>query len=279
MTARNAPCPCRSGKKFKNCHGKLPAKQNIAAITVDRERKRTIFVTKDFLINQIHRDAPTIARSFDKFTDSAMREISAVIAEAVSLLFRHVTNEATDYKGTCAGLLSSALSTFVASVAVAREGHRRPYGAMARGVIESICTVIHIAIEKDALQRFHAGTLQSTKSVTVATKVLEPLGPMYGFLSKSFVHISKTHASLEPTVKYTEDDDALPFIVSTLKANAWLIYVVSELIFRSDMQEPKYWKAMDGGMSYDPSPEQRHWMQRYFEDTISKGKPPPQRSE
>jgi hypothetical protein len=24
MTARNAPCPCGSGKKFKTCHGLLP---------------------------------------------------------------------------------------------------------------------------------------------------------------------------------------------------------------------------------------------------------------
>lgn len=271
--ARNAPCPCGSGKKFKYCHGKnqpFPARDNIAAIAVDHERKRGIFVTKDILLNQIHRDAPAIARSFDKLADRDLREISAVIADAVSLLFRYVAVGATDYLGTCAGLLSSALSTFMASVAVAREGHRRPYGSMARGVIETICTVIHIAIEKDALDRFHQGALQSTKSVSVAKKVLEPLGPMYGLFSNQFVHINKFHASFEPTIKYTAEDEALPFILTTLRSNAWLIYVVAELIFLGDVEEPRYWKPMGEGLAYDPSESERSWLKDYFEGSMLK---------
>jgi hypothetical protein len=271
--ARNAPCSCGSGKKYKYCHGKnlpFPAKENVAAIAIDRERQRTIFVTKDILLNQIHRDAPAIARTFDKLAERDLHEISAVIADAVSLLFRYVTIGATDYLGTCAGLLSSALSTFMASVAVAREGHRRPYGAMARGVIETICTVIHIAVEKDALERFHQGTLQSTKSVSVAKKVLEPLGPMYGFFSNRFVHINKLHASFEPTAKYTAADEALPFILTTLRSNAWLIFVVSELIFLKDVEEPRYWKAMGEGVVYDPSENERIWLKEYFEGSMLK---------
>jgi hypothetical protein len=265
--ARNAPCPCGSGKKFKHCHGKnhpLPSTENISSISVDHERKRTIFVTKDILINQIHRDAPAIARSFDRLTENDMKEISAVVADAISLLHRHVAIDATDYKATCAGLLSSALSTFMASVAVAREGHRRPYGSIARGVIETVCTVLHIAVEDGALEKFHKGALQSTKSVSVAKKVLEPLGPMYGMLSNRFVHINKSHAIFEPTIKYTKGDEALPFILSTLRSNAWLIFVVAELVFHSDVREPRYWKAIGEGFVYDPTDDQRGWLERYF---------------
>jgi hypothetical protein len=273
---RNAPCPCGSGKKLKYCHGKnqpFPARDNIAGITFDYERKRTIVVTKDILLNQIHRDAPAIARSFDKLADRDLREISAVIADAVSLHFRYVAVGATDYLGTCAGLLSSALSTFMASVAVAREGHRRPYGSMARGVIETICTVIHIAVEKDALDRFHQDTLQSTKSVSVAKKVLEPLGPMYGLFSNQFVHINRLHASFEPTIKYAVDDEALPFILATLRSNAWLIYAVAELIFLKDVTEPRYWKPMGEGIVYDPSESEKIWLKEYFEGSILKADP------
>lgn len=264
MPPRNAPCPCGSRKKFKHCHGKNLRQENISSISVDHERKRTVFVTKDILINQIHRGAPAIARSFDELAENDIHEISAVVADAVSLLLRHIAVGATDYQATCAGLLSSALSTFMASVAVAREGHRRPYGSMARGVIETICTVLHIAVEEGALERFHNGTLQSTKSVSVAKKVIEPLGPMYGILSKLFVHINRAHAAFEPTIKYTKEDEALAFILASLRSNAWLIFVVAELVFHQDVREPRYWKARGNGFLYNPTVDERGWLERYL---------------
>ncbi|WP_374991567.1 SEC-C metal-binding domain-containing protein [Bradyrhizobium sp. LHD-71] len=70
MTQRNAPCPCGSGKKFKHRHGKVPAKNNIAGILLDAENNRRIVVTKDFLLNQLHRDGPKVARSFDRLNES-----------------------------------------------------------------------------------------------------------------------------------------------------------------------------------------------------------------
>jgi hypothetical protein len=134
---RNVPCPCGSGRKFRYCHGKkFPAFENISSISVDHEAKRTVFVTKDLLVNQLQRDGPAIARSFDKLASEDIAEISAVIADALSLLYRHVNLSETGYKATCAALLSSALSTFIASIEVARHGYRRPYGSLARGIVE-----------------------------------------------------------------------------------------------------------------------------------------------
>jgi hypothetical protein len=140
----NAPCPCGSKRKFRYCHGKkFPAMENISSITVDNENKRTIFVTKDVLVNQLCRDGPAIAASFDKLAKEDLREISSVIADALSLLYRHVNPGEEDYKATCAALLSSALSTFIASIEVARHGYRRPYGSIARGIVEVLSTVLH----------------------------------------------------------------------------------------------------------------------------------------
>lgn len=90
---RNAPCPCGSGKKFKHCHGKnrpYPSIENVASLRIDHERKRTVFVTKDILVNQIQRDGPVIARSFDAIAKKDIEEISAVIADAVSLIYNHI---------------------------------------------------------------------------------------------------------------------------------------------------------------------------------------------
>jgi hypothetical protein len=111
-TKPNAPCPCGSGRKFRYCHGKnLPPFDKVSSIATDQRTKRTIVVTKDVLVNQLYRDGPLIATSFDRLAKNDIHEISPVIADALSLLYRHVNPNETDYKATCAALLSSALST------------------------------------------------------------------------------------------------------------------------------------------------------------------------
>ena len=89
---RNEPCPCGSGKKFKFCHGKrtLPREEDIAVILLDDESKKALLVTKDILVNQIHREGPAIAKSFDRLTENDVRAISAVLAEAMGVIFPHV---------------------------------------------------------------------------------------------------------------------------------------------------------------------------------------------
>ncbi len=281
---RNAQCPCGSGRKFKHCHGKnypYPPFENIASIAIDKERQRTVFVTKDILINQLHRDGPMIARSFDALAKKDLEEISAVIADAITLIYRHISPEDDDYMATCAALLSSAISTFMASVEVARHGYRRPYGAICRPVVETLSTILQIATEPDALSKFHDGKLQSTKSIAAAKKVLPPFGMLYGLLSNQFVHISKAHATFEATIKYTEKDQAFAFVISNLRVNAWLIYVVSELVFHSDVARPRYWKNLGSGMfAYDPSESERDWLSGFLgglvtDDAIQSASEPP----
>jgi len=266
---RNQICPCGSGKKFKICHGinrSLPAADNVASIGFSPELKRPIIVTKDILINQISRDGPLIAKSFDRLTREDIRDISAVIADAMGLMFRQSIVDSKEYKPTCARLLSSALSAFMASIEVARHGYRRPYGAMARNVMEALATVLHIALEFDALPNFRAGKLQSTKSITFAKKAIPPFGHTYGMFSEHFVHINTAHAALEPIKSYESGEEPLSFIVSTLRANAWLTYVVSELIFHDEIQSPRYWRHLGhSAFAYGPSEAERIWQKQFLD--------------
>jgi hypothetical protein len=131
--------------------------------------------------------------------------------------------------------------------------------------VEVLSTVIHIATEYDALAQLHAGKLKSTKSISVATRVFPPFGPLYGMLSNHFVHINKSHATFEPTIRYAERDEPFRFIISTLRAHAWLIYVVTELAFHEDLEQRRYWKSISANeLSYDPSDEERVWQETFL---------------
>jgi hypothetical protein len=268
----NTPCPCGSGKKFKFCHGlnrPIPAPENIASIYFDEKVKKSIVVTKDILVNQLYRDGPEIARSFDRITRRDMLAMSAVLADSIGLIYRHAFDGSDEYQPTCARLLASTVSSFMASVEVARHGFRLPYGAMARTIIEALATILHIAKDSDGLQQFHAGKLQSTKAISSAKRILPPFGRLYGMLSAHFVHIGKAHAGLEPIVGYQKDEEPLGFIIASLKANSWLIYVVAELVFHNEVLTPRYWRYLGKGMfAFDPSETERAWQAEFLRGKI-----------
>jgi hypothetical protein len=267
--SRNALCPCGSGKKFKFCHGgsnkPLSPTTNLSSTTYSAELKRTVSVTKDFLVNQIARDGPLIAKSFDRLAMDDIRAMSEVIAGSMSLIFRYMLVDGDTYKPTCARLLSSAVTSFMASIEVARHGFRRPYGAIARHIMEGLATVLHIAVKPEALKLFHSEKLQSTKSITVANKVLPPFGQMYGMLSRHFVHIHRAHSGLEPLIEYEKGEEPLEFIISSLRTNAWLIYVVAELVFYGDIATHRYWRYLgQGAFAYAPSDDERAWLKQFL---------------
>src|SRR3546814_13152669 len=114
---------------------------------------------------------------------------------------------------------------------------------VARSMIATIATVTSIAIRPTAREQFHAGTLQSTKCVGWAKEVLEPLGMYYGMLSNQFVHIGPVHAAFEPIRRYTPDDEALRFIVSSMRGNVWMLFLTAEPVFH----DGKIGRASGGG--------------------------------
>lgn len=268
---RNAPCPCGSGKKFKNCHGKggrFPDPDNVAAIYLDEKKKNIMFVTKDMLINQLLRDGPKIAKSFDKIAMNDLKEVSEIYSDAAAILLPHYIGQDFEDQSlfpTCARLLDNVLATFTASVEVARHGYRRQYGTLARVAVETLCTILHLMLKPESLDEFHGGKFKSSKAINTANKVLPIFGGLYGLLSNQFVHITSAHASFEPLIEYKEGEEPLGFILPNIRLTAWLIYVVTELVFFPHVSNPRYWRsALPEVFAFDPSEEERSWMQNFF---------------
>ena len=128
-----------------------------------------------------------------------------------------------------------------------------------------------LQIEKGALERFLEGKLDSTKTVTHAKRVLPPIGYLYGMLSNEFVHIGPNHAKLEPVVVYEANEEPLEFIGSILRATAWLIYVIAEIVFHDEISEPRYWRSHGNGhYEYAPSEMEFAWLKEFFERYAAK---------
>jgi hypothetical protein len=270
MYDKSTPCYCGSGKPFAECHGNLASisPEKIASIRVNEERKLAVAVSKDFLLKQLQRDGPVIAKSFDSHAIVDLTAASELIAYTVDLLVPHYMSkeiDGTSYEATCSQLLGYAVTTFLASVEIARHGYRRQYGATVRGVVEALSTILRISIEPGALEQFHEGKLKSTRSISVATRAFPPLGPLYGLLSNHFVHISAGHARFEPTMEYTPSDSALPFIRANMRGVSLLIYIVAELVLYRHVTKPRYWRPKNGGLSFEPSDAEKKWMAEYLD--------------
>lgn len=248
------------GRKKRDRQSFPPADQ-VAALQFNNHLQKYVIVKRNMLTNQIYRDGPTIARSFDKLVKPHITESSDIFSLSSSLMLTHLPNLNDDgFKATSARLLLSASNSYVASIQAARHGYRRQFGILARSMIEALATVMTLAIKPDALVQFHAGTLPSNKCVGWAKAVLEPIGRYYGMLSDEFVHIGKSHSYFEPPSHYKSDEEALPFIISCIRGNAWLLLVVSEFIFHDDVNDSKFWKVVgESAVAYAPNDEVRQW--------------------
>ena len=126
---------------------------------------------------------------------------------------------------------------------------------------------LRLCTEHGALRKLYKGKLKSTDSVSVAKRAFPPLGPLYGLLSNHFVHIGAGHAHFEPTIEYTPDDPALPFIIANMRATALLIYVIAELVLYKNVGTPRYWmQTGENGFSYSPSASEHEWMTKFVSD-------------
>jgi hypothetical protein len=259
------PVSRQSRRRAVRRREKLVASGNIASARIDPEKQRVVFTTKDMILNQLSRDGPKIRRSFDQVSRNDLAACSALFGAAQGLVTRHLHRlDDARYKATVSRLFSSASYTYLASIEVARHGYRRQYGILARTFVETIATIIALSHVPTALNEFHAGTLRSTKCIGWASKVLPPLGRYYGMLSEEFVHVGPAHAAFEQLSPYSPNDQALSFIIGSLRGGVWMLYLAAELAFHEEVQFPRYWKAAGGGVAYDPSDEERQWMSDFL---------------
>jgi len=64
----------------------LPAVENVAAVCHDQQK--IIVITKDFMLNQLRREAPRIAGSFDKGARGELDKVSELIGKTYGILAR-----------------------------------------------------------------------------------------------------------------------------------------------------------------------------------------------
>jgi hypothetical protein len=278
---RNAPCPCGSGKKYKRCCGQgqrpLPAPQAVAAAYIDRGIEKVVFITKDMLVNQLKRDSNRIATSFDTLADAEIGEISEVFAQAYGILAPRIIGRDLGDESlgpTCARLINTAMTTFIASVELARRGYRRQYMSLIRSIVETIATVLHLMTDSSALGAFHDGKLRSTKSVTEAKKILPGFGSHYGMLSERFVHIGIGHSALEPLVEYRAGEAPLEVILNNMRLTVWLLFVTTELACIDTVPEPRYWEIIGqkvdvNAVRFKPSNREREWAFKFLRTHIA----------
>lgn len=90
----NEPCPCGSGKKHKYCcfsDRKIPPLENLTAMLLDHEKKTAFYFTQDILLNQMRRESPRIAESFENLLPEELIKISKLHSEATTILFLGAT--------------------------------------------------------------------------------------------------------------------------------------------------------------------------------------------
>lgn len=256
-------------KKNKRNIRRFPKKENVSAVLIDRRNNTVMFVTKDMLTNQIYRDGPTIAGSFDELGRPHIIACSEVISRAQAVLIRHLPK--IDDKGseaTCARLLYSAAQTYTAAIEVARRGYPREHGALCRMIVEAIATVLAIAIDGGgALEKFNKGKLESTKTIGIAKKALPFIGQMNGMLSNSFVHVGTLQNSIDGAKPYRKGDERFNFVITLSRLMALLIDIVTELIFAHEMKGHRYWRREGKGWLFEPNEEVRKWMETFAPET------------
>jgi len=233
--------------------------KRIASLTVHGDEKQIVFTTNDMLWNQLKRDAPGIAESFDNLFTDDMNALGGIYGEVAGILL-HGLKKGSDTQQECPIVLLNALNTYFGAVNLFRSGHRLESLMLMRMLVESIAVTLHLKSNPEAMKSFQAGQLKSTKCISFAKKILPPLGELYGYLSDTVNHVHELHRKFNPLSKYTERDEAVSANFGYLRLLIWLLYVSSEFIFYDLISAPRYWEQFDKGYKYNPGEDVREWM-------------------
>ncbi|MGQ3082523.1 MAG: hypothetical protein ACT6SF_08750 [Hydrogenophaga sp.] len=249
-------------------HAAVEPVVRIASAMMDSEAKKLYVFSDDMLINQLRREGPRIEASFDTLCANDMAELSALFSKANGLFFSGMAvgmKQDDDLRVACSQLLMNAANSFAAAVAVLRMGYVLQPGIILRSLLEAVSTALHLLQNPKDLHAYKSHTLQSPKTIAAAKKALPPFGLLYGSFSDNFAHIGHLHKSITPIREYTEKHEALDVNLSLLRIACWLLYVTAELVFNDVIEHPRYWHPVDQGYAYDPSDEEKAWMQNFFQ--------------
>lgn len=249
--ARNWIDATRKKMAFAVAFPEAPPLERIAGAFVSPELKAAIFVTNDLLVNQIRRDGPRIAESFDQFFDTELRELSSEFGrQAVDLLpaILQAARSGDKLKQTCGHLLGNSHNSIVAAIELIRLGYRLQPSVLLRSSIEAMSTAGYLYLRPMDLTKFLDGKLQSSKTISESKRILPFIGQAWGVLSDHFVHIGPLHREVQLVTKYDSADDPAAK-TNLLNAHMALFIggIVAEFVFFESIGQPRYWRKLSPG--------------------------------
>ncbi len=237
------------------------------AAIIDPSNRRRIEIKENALVNQLARDSALIAESFDAICFNDLNEISGEFAATYGLVMTGIiaSGQSQDsLRLACAELLSNALNTVAASTSLLRTGYTLQPGILIRSCLEAVSVALHLIQNDNDLDRYKANTLESTRTIASAKRVLPPFGRIYHFYSTEFVHIGKLHKSITKISPYKEKDEILISNLGFIRFAIWLVYVSLELIFFDSIAAHRFWVQEGPGYRFAPSDEEKQKMNAFF---------------
>lgn len=257
-------------KYLKNIDGIPP--ENIAGIFVDSENEKILVFTKDILVNQLQREAPDVAKSFDVIFDGELRQLSESLSFVLPIIAtgqKQAIRDGDELIQTCGLLLQNASNTIIASAECLREGFRLQSGILIRSVIEICAVIFHLIKIPEDLQKFNMNKFNSTKAISTAQEMLPLFGRIWGALSKQFIHITSFHSEWHPLHKYTDrTETAATTIIGILGLAVYFLKISAELTFINYIAKPHHWIVKGAGVVefVPPTAEEVDWISKVLDD-------------
>jgi hypothetical protein len=242
--------------------------EHVVAGFFDKAKERLILLKDDMVLNQLRREGPKIAESFDRAFDSELKEISAEFAKTFGLLWlgtqRTLAKKDEVRSQGCVLLLNSG-QTIVGALELVRHGFRLQPGMLIRNAIEMICVALSLFTNQTAVEDYRVGTLNSPKAVTHAKKIIPILGKLYGFFSRQFAHLGDLQQQLHSWDAFDPSDEAADMNLRFITMAINLLTVSTELILFDCAEEHRYWKRAEGNKYvYIPSEEEKTWQAKFL---------------
>lgn len=182
---RGSKCPCGSGLKFKRCCGRTRSREpdltRAVAIAIDEETGQRFVVTEGTVFNQLQRDAPRIAASFDHLCTEELRPVDRLAAKTLFLLTvgrKDASRKESELRITCSNLLMNALVTLLAAVDLLRDGFMLQPGILIRNLLETLIAVICIFTVRSDWDAFRENRLKPEQRIAIANSFSANFWPL-----------------------------------------------------------------------------------------------------
>jgi hypothetical protein len=234
-----------------------PIPDNISSAIFDGARKHLLLLTDDILLNQLRRDCPKIAETFDSLCEVELEKLSKVFSRSTHILFAGVLKMSEkEFFIKTSMILMNASSSLVAATQLLRNGFVLQPAMLVRSIVEQVATALHLMAYPADLARLSNGKFDSSKTISTANRMLPIFGKLYGYFSDGFTHVGSLHTDLQPVSMYHDRNPALVANLQFLGTAALLIEMTAELLFFSAVDSHRYWKKLDvGKYVFEPSNE------------------------